>query len=378
MSASDDAFDLGDEVEPELAVDLEDTGADLITDPFDPREIRIDTKTLTVDLLVRRIKAGEIDLAPEFQREAGLWTKGPMSRLVESILVRIPLPAFYMDATEDDRWLVVDGLQRLTVLKRFMLDQSLVLSELEFLTQLHGSCFADLPRAMQRRIEETQVTVYLIQPGTPPQLKFNIFKRINTGGLPLSPQEIRHALNQGPAAELLKELAEERAFQQVAGRSIRNQRMTDRECALRFLAFTITPYDEYKTSDLDGFLNQQMKALNGMTADERAELARRFIRSMEIALSMFGRDAFRKRYNIDDHRKPINKALFEAWSVALDKQSEDAVHLLLQRNDNLRNAFIALMNDREFDAAISQGTGDPRRVHLRFSEIERLIGRILW
>lgn len=377
MSLPEDIFDLGDEIDPDLAVDPEDVGADLITDPFDPREIRIETKTLTVDLLVRRIKANEIDLAPDFQREAGLWTKGPMSRLIESLLVRIPLPAFYMDATEDDRWLVVDGLQRLTVLKRFMLNQDLALSELEFLTQLNGSRFTDLTRALQRRIEETQVTVYLIQPGTPPQLKFNIFKRINTGGLPLSAQEIRHALNQGPAAELLKELAETPSFQKAAGRSIRNQRMTDRECALRFLAFVVTPYTQYRTSDLDGFLNQQMKALNNMTPLERTALAHRFVRSMELSYSLFERDAFRKRYATHDHRKPINKALFEAWSVGIDRLPDDAAAVLLDRREQLKADFIELMKSRDFDAAISQGTGDPKRVGLRFSAIESLISQVL-
>jgi hypothetical protein len=370
-------FDTEDAASNEAGVDLEEIGGDLITDPFDPREIRIETKTLTVDLLARRIKAGEIDLSPDFQRESGLWSRGAMSRLIESLLVRIPLPAFYMDATEDDHWLVVDGLQRLTVLKRYMLDETLSLTELEFLTQFQGKHFSELPRAMQRRLEETQVTVYLIQPGTPPQLKFNIFKRINTGGLPLSPQEIRHALNQGPAAELLKRLVEEPAFQRVAGRSIRNQRMTDRECVLRFLAFVTNPYDTYRTSDLDGFLNAQMKCLNAMSLAEHSALSQRFVRAMEAAWNLFEDDAFRKRYRREDNRKPINKALFEAWSVALDKQDERTLKRVIDRRDGLVNAFIELMNDRAFDSAISQGTGDPKRVHLRFQAIEGLIQKVV-
>lgn len=374
MSTDQEVFDLDETTD---VVEPEDVGSDLITDPFDPREIRIETKTLTVDLLVRRIKKNEIDLSPDFQRQAGLWTKGAMSRLIESILVRIPLPAFYMDATEDDHWLVVDGLQRLTVLRRFMLEKSLILTELEFLAQFNGKGFDQLPRAMQRRLEETQITLYLIQPGTPPQLKFNIFKRINTGGLPLSPQEIRHALNQGPAAELLKDLSEESAFQKVAGRSIRNQRMTDRECALRFLAFAITPYESYKSSDLDGFLNLQMKLLNGMPSEERTTLSKRFVRSMESAWALFEDDAFRKRYRLEDNRKPINKALFEAWSVALDKQSDVAIATLTERREDLKKGFVDLMNDRSFDAAISQGTGDPNRVRRRFSAVESLITNVL-
>jgi hypothetical protein len=153
--------------------------------------------------------------------------------------------------------------------------------------------------------------------------------------------------------------------------------MTDRECALRFLAFAITPYSHYRSSDLDGFLNAQMKYLNGATSEERASLSLRFYRSMDIAWRLFERDAFRKRYRQEDHRKPINKALFEAWSVGLDKQPDALVETLVERREQLREGFIALMNDRAFDSAISQGTGDPSRVQLRFSAIENLIAGVL-
>lgn len=365
------------EPRPPRGVEAEDTGAEL-TEPFDPTQVRIEHRTATVDLLVKRLRANEIDLQTEFQRAGGLWSDAAQSRLIESLLVRIPLPAFYLDATDEERWLVVDGLQRLSVLKRFVIDETLTLTGLEFLGNLRGKRFSELPRPMQRRIEESQVVLYIIQPGTPPALKFNIFKRINTGGLPLSPQEIRHALNQGPAAKLLQRLTEQPQFTRVVGDSLQSQRMTDRECVLRSLAFTLTPPDRYRSQDLDTFLHQQMGALNAMGDAERDDLERRFLRAMDAAWSLFGNDAFRKRYRPGEPRKPINKALFEAWVVGLDTLSDAELASLVARRDELQRAFVDLMNsDSAFVESISQATGDAGHVQRRFSTLQRLTREVL-
>jgi uncharacterized protein with ParB-like and HNH nuclease domain len=359
-------------------VELEDiVGDERITDPFDPTLIRVDTRPMTIDLLLSRIEHEELDLQPSFQRKGGIWNEGAQSRLIESILIRIPLPAFYVDATDDDKWLVVDGLQRLTTLKRFILDETLKLSELEFLTTFEGKTYSDLPRQYQRRITETQVTVYLIDKGTPSEVKFNIFKRINTGGLPLSAQEIRHALNQGKAAEMLARLANSDEFKRAIDNSIRDDRMADRECVLRFCAFTITPYTQYKSKEFDSFLNDRMIDMNKMSEQELEKLERQFKRAMVAAFDIFGVGAFRKRYSRGAARYPINKALFESWSVNLSQLSSEQLQLLKERKDVLIEKFIQLMNDREFDTAVSQGTGDINKVHRRFSSIKRLIEEVL-
>jgi hypothetical protein len=357
-----------------------------ITQPFDPELIRIETRSMTIDLLLQRIKYEELNLAPDFQRKGGIWNSRTKSRLIESLLVRIPLPAFYMDATNEDKWIVIDGLQRLTTLKEFVIDkdekdkQSLRLSELEFL-KLNGKSFDELPRNLQRRIIETQVTVYLIEKGTPPEVKFNMFKRINTGGLPLSLQEVRHALNQGKSTKFLEKLSKLPEFKKATTKSISSERMEDREFVLRFLAFVIFPYNDYNAKEFDSFLSDVMARINRMDEQSLANLEEKFKKSMIASHEIFGKYAFRKRYKIDAPRSLINKALFESWSVNLSKLTEEQIQILIERKNILIDKFTILMNDREkdprFDSAISQGTADTKKVKRRFSAIEQLIKEVL-
>jgi hypothetical protein len=361
--------DLSSEVEETSdGTEFEDTG---ISKPFNPTLINILSKQMSLDTLIKRMREGEVDLSPDFQR-AEVWKPTAKSRLIESLLIRIPLPAFYMDATNEDNWLVVDGLQRLSTLRDFVIKNSMRLQDLEFLTQFHGSRYKDLPRNYQRRIEETQVTVYLIEKGTPAEVKFNIFKRINTGGLPLSSQEIRHALNQGPATSYLKRLASSAEFLKATDSGVSDKRMAARECVLRFLAFTMTAPETYKAGDFDAFLSEAMASLNRMSDAERNDLGNRFIRAVRASHEIFGDAAFRKPKR--RFKSPVNKALFEVCTVTMDSQRDTNLDLLKSvRQEALQNVEDLMKSDTEFLNAISQGTGDVAKVRLRFNRFKRAV-----
>ncbi|MCD8486904.1 MAG: DUF262 domain-containing protein [Desertifilum sp.] len=377
---ADEEIDIEDDILIEQEEDIE-PGEEEITEPFDPTKIRVDTRPMTIDLVLDRIIHDELDLAPEFQRHPGIWRNVARSRLIESILIRIPLPAFYMDATDDDKWLVIDGLQRLTTLKQFVIDKQLRLRGLEYLTEINGKTYDNLPRKYQRRILETQITVYLIEKGTPPEVKFNIFRRINTGGLPLSPQELRHALNQGKATKFLAQLADSREFKQVTclTNTRKQLRMEDRDFVLRFLAFSITPYNDYKAKSLDVFLNETMADINTKSDQDLNHLKHKFLQVMVVVYEIFGEYAFRKRSLENPNQKnPLNKALFEAWSVNFSNLNDQQIQILRERKETLIDKFINLMNkDDKFMNSISQGTDSSSKVKYRFSTIENLIKEVL-
>jgi hypothetical protein len=348
-----------------------------IIKPFDPDKIKVVRETKTISLLATRIDHKEMDLAPEFQRRARIWDAGRKGRLIESVLLRIPLPVFYVASDAQDSWSVVDGLQRLTTIHDFI-NGAFALSGLEYLVQFTGSTFAQLPRHMQRRIEETELVVNVIQPGTPEEVMFNIFNRINTGGLTLNAQEIRHALNKGPARNFLRDLAASRSFRRATGGSVSDDRMGGRECALRFVAFRLQPWSEYTANDMDGFLNAAMQRLNGLTPAQLAEIRADFERSMDRAYAIFGDDAFRKRYSPEAPRNPVSKALLEAWSVTLAALDDEEAVELTARKEATKDGFMDLLTeDREFETSVSYSTGSPKRVRKRFGAIEQLVVTVL-
>lgn len=359
--------------------EIDESSSPEIKKPFDPSKIDITIKPLIIDSLIKRMisKPMRIDLNSEFQRMGNLWKPEAQSRLIESLLVRIPLPAFYFDGTDENCWKIVDGLQRITTLKNFVIDKSLKLTGLEYLNDYEDKGFDDLPVFLQGRIEETQITAFIINPGTPGDVKYNIFRRINTGGLILTPQEIRHALNQGIPADFVKELASLDEFRRATNYTLEGcKRMEDRDFVTRFIGFYLD-YENYQP-DLDSFLNKAMAKLNELNSSERKKARNDFIKAMKVAYEIFSNDAFRKRYHEHEKRKPLNKALFDSWSVNLAKLSNEELTPLISQKDKVKIHFIEIMNsDERFQSSISSATGDLKAVKKRFDTIKKLIREII-
>lgn len=349
-----------------------------ITRPFNPEKIKVNTTTILVDQIISRIRHREIDLNPDFQR-LDVWNPTQRSRLIESLLLRIPIPVFYVSANEINHWTVVDGLQRMSTVRKFLDEQNgFALQNLEYLQKFDGHRYTELPRPMQRRISETQFLVHVIEPGTPKEVMFNIFRRINTGGTVLNKQEIRHAIYAGPARDFLKRLAESDAFRRATDGSVRPTRMADRELVLRFIAFHMAPWEEYEAGSLDGHLGQAMGAINQWSDADRSAAAISFKEAMIAAADIFLNDAFRKRFAVGDGRHGINRALFETWSVGLARRSPAEIERLVAHRQQVVDEFRNLLNrDYAFVDAISYATGTADKVQKRFRGIETLIERCL-
>ena len=369
-------LDAGDGTELEIV----DDKIVLMDKPFDPSLIKVETKNQSLDSLIKRIDRGSIQMNTEsyFQRQDDLWDKTTQSRLIESILIRFPLPAFFFDASDDNNWLVVDGLQRLSSIRNFAVLKKQPLCNMEFLTHLNGEKWDDLAIDLQRSIEETQVVLHKIMPGTPTDVKYNIFKRINTGGLILEPQEIRHALFQGRPASFVYELAQTQAFKEVTENRIATKRMLDRDFANRFLAFFLLGTDNYGQKDygqdIDSYMSRAMAEIYSKSEEELSKIKKAYESSMLLAKKIFGNEAFRKVNKEYTRLPPINKALFDGLSTQFALLSE-AKAMALEKNkskfkEKLRKE---LENNHDFFKSVTNATGDKKRVRYRHERIGVLI-----
>ena len=332
--------------------------------PLDAVFVRTDSRS--VQDVCRRINAGRYIMDPDFQR-AFLWDKTKQSRLIESCLMRIPLPVFYVAENREGKIIVVDGLQRLTTLSRYLENEFSLsgLGENSFTEDEHslsGKKFDDLPIKLQERLEDTQLTLYVLDSKAPERAKLDIFDRVNSG-VPLTRQQMRNCLYTGSATEWLKEGAKSDEFLSATGRSLNRKKMRDREVINRFCAFYLFDKDKYK-GDMDKFLASALDEMNNLDQSALDAMRHDFIFSMNSNFSVAGAHAFRKSFFNHGWRSVINISLFDAFSVSFLKLKgfnfDDEQALASLKEDLMR-----LIDDNDFREAITAGTNDRNKVITR-------------
>lgn len=345
-------------------------------EPWDPEKIRVHTKHYSLRQVVDMIADGDIDLAPDFQRHY-VWKDWQKWGLIESLLLGIPLPSFYFNEDDTGRLQVVDGVQRLTTISGYVTDPDFKLGKVTYLHELVGQGFNDLAAPFRRRLNSTQFVAHVIDPQTPYRVKFDVFRRINTGGTPLSSQEIRHCMGKTRSRSFLKQLVNDPSFVTATGGALKDHpRMADREVALRFVAFRLYTVDDYaEIGSFDEFLGSVTEYIDDPANGDLEQLRTDFVRGMTNARTVFGQHAFRKWPTHATRRSPINRALFESWGTVLADYDETAVRRVAS---GLAGRAQRMMTyDWEFIDSISGGTGAVRSVRTRLDKVRRLAEEVL-
>lgn len=370
----DKILDFVEQVETdEDTLDSNDLGKGSIY-PYDPSkadvDIREDPQTI-YELVIRKWDRGLIKM-PDFQRKY-IWKADQQCLFIESILLNFPLPPLYINKDKDGNYIVVDGRQRITTLRRFLKDE-FQLEGLKAIPSVNGKKFSDLVALnseYQTKIEDKKLLVYIIQPSVPLEMVYDIFNRINTGGTQLERQEIRNCIYIGKATDFLKKLSKKSSFKMAIDYGISDSRAKDQEAVLRYLSFRIFDYKmDYKNS-MNDFVEEAMKNMNEkFTEEDFVKYELEFEKSMYYTQEFFGDRNFRIPTN--ETRGRINIAIFETVAGFFASKSKE---YLLKNKAQIRANYTLLLKDSQYFDSVRLSTGDKKRVTTRFDRVFDILSK---
>jgi len=333
-----------------------------------------------------RYKRGKLILQPDFQRQF-VWDRKKSSRLIESILLSVPLPIIYLSEQPDGKEYVIDGQQRLTSLfafidGKFPAGDEFRLIGLNPYKELNKQTFSELKEEYQDKVLHYTLRSVTLLKQSNSDLKFEIFERLNTGSEPLNDQELRNCVYRGSYNRLLKDLAADSDFRGLLGLKTTDRRLKDVELALRFAAFFHGTYLKYQPP-MKRFFNNDMEKFQYISDADAAALRAAFKNAVQIIKSLFGDDRAFKRFYTGDETNPsgrwepkkFNASLYDVLMGVFHDKDKNQVYAAL---DSLREGIIDLMaTSRGFNDAIELGTSAVDSVRRRFDLMREIVEGVL-
>jgi hypothetical protein len=359
------------------------------------RERTVKTQNIEYDLetLVKKIKKGFIKLDPDYQRRHR-WTIETSSRLIESLILNIPIPLIYLsqdiDVDEEDsesaRYSVIDGQQRLTAITQY-LGNEFALKDLQALPELEGARYRNLPPFLVRRLEERTIKCLRIDSTVDAQVKYDIFERLNSGSVKLEAQELRNALYGGAFNDLLKRLSTDLNFRTMLHINLDNpannsrvKKMEDIELVLRFFALNNDNYKNFK-GGFKTFLDTEMERFSLLAENELPKLEQNFLKTMKVIRRFFGDSAFAK-YKLEDGKltevSNFNVAVYDALSTAVATEFSQNINNETGEPEIDQEAiqrYRDLFADPDFFASVEGGTTDKNKVTRRIDAARQALSQ---
>lgn len=371
-------------------IEQEGENTEVEPSPYDPNKIKVRRDIRSIrEIFLMMDQDKSIDLNPEFQRYF-VWDNSQKSQFIESLLLGLPIPLFYFAENDDLTFNVVDGLQRLTTIYQYMRNEFPIKGLKRLDSDFNGKYFRPddtkgiaiskaLSAPMVRRVEGTQLVINIIEASSPPQVKFDIFLRINSGGKHLNNQEIRNCIATPLTRKMLRDMVHTDLFRKVTGDSISEVRMDDQELALRFIGFLLVRSGRLEYSgNMASFLNNLIEVLNSVKERDLQQIVQAFHTSLLNCWHLFGKYAFRKCLPEDivpgARSQPINKSLFTTWTVTLS--SRDV------RKGSIEGSFVHIQADklkdnREFLVSVTNRTNDRLVIEYVFKTVESISANLL-
>ena len=346
---------------------LDTQGASWGDYPIDDLLIRHENRT--IHDVIRRIDQGNYLMNPDFQRDF-IWLEDKQSKLIESVIMRIPLPVFYMAEDDEGKMVVVDGLQRLSTFQRFVKDDLEL--RLPDRKELNGKKFSDLSSKLKNRVEDFNLIFYTIDAKVPGRARLDIFERVNSGE-PLTRQQMRNSLFMGSATRFLKDESRTDIFLYATGNSLNQKTMRDREFVNRFCAFQLFDHKEYR-GDMDELLANCLRKMNTMEKAELSRLSFQFHWGLANNFMLFKRHAFRKHKQGQGSRSILNASLWDVMSTGLSHYTEGRVEACA---GPLRQAICGLFDDESFNEAITKSPNNTKKVRTRFRMTREIFREVL-